>query len=75
MVVDHRSNGVPIAWIITSSSTAATLVPVLTALVHLIRAEKPEWEPSCQLVDDDNAAINTLESLVTRLVMLWCEVA
>ena len=41
MVVDPRGNGVPIAWVITSSSTAATLLPVLTALVNRIRAKKP----------------------------------
>lgn len=66
MVVDARGNGLPIAWIITSSSTAATLEPVLAALIDKIRTRKPDWEPSCQLVDDDNAAINTLRAIVAR---------
>ena len=47
MVFDEYHNGVPVAFIITSNSAQADLVPWLKALNSAMTTEQADWCPKC----------------------------
>lgn len=60
MVFDSYQNGVPVAWIITSSGAEKDIKIWLRKLRCKIEGLSPNWEPSGFLVDNDSAEINAL---------------
>jgi hypothetical protein len=60
MVVDKHQNGIPGVWTIQSSQTAANMVLWLKPLVAKLRSRKPDWKPSCVIVDFCQAEINAV---------------
>lgn len=57
MVFDKHQNGVPVAWVITSSSMECQVRKWLSAVKDRMVGLKPKWQPSCFLVDDSRAEI------------------
>ena len=53
--MDAQQNVIPVAWNITSKSTAARLALVLGTLSTKARELQPDFIFSCALVDDDSA--------------------
>ena len=53
--MDAQQNVIPVAWNITSKSTAARLALVLGTLSTKARELQPDFVFSCALVDDDSA--------------------
>jgi hypothetical protein len=60
MVFDEYHNGVPVAFIITSNSAQANLVPWLKALNSAMTTEQADWCPNAFIVDCAPGEINSL---------------
>jgi hypothetical protein len=60
MVVDAHEKGIPTVWTIQSSLKASTMATWLKPLVARLRRRKPDWKPSCVIVDDSQAQINAV---------------
>jgi len=60
MVFDDHKNGVPGAWVISSSGTQVDVAKWLTALKERMLKADATWAPSCFLVDDARAEINAI---------------
>lgn len=60
MVFDNHKNGIPVAWVITSSATQANVAKWLADLQQHMRRMAPTFQPSCFLVDDSRAEINAI---------------
>jgi hypothetical protein len=61
MAFDAHRNGVPVAWVITSSAMEIEVRKWLNALKEFMVQLKPSWEPSCFLVDDSQAEIAVIQ--------------
>jgi len=60
MVFDNHKNGIPVAWVISSSMTQVDVAKWLDDLKRHMLKEDPTWKPSCFLVDDSAAEINAI---------------
>lgn len=60
MVFDDWYNGIPVAYIITSSCKQDNLQPWMRALNDHIRTFQADWRPNAFIVDDARAEINSL---------------
>jgi hypothetical protein len=61
MAFDAHGNGVPVAWVITSSAMEIEVRKWLNALKEVMVQLKQSWEPSCFLVDDSRAEIAAIQ--------------
>lgn len=57
---DAFRNGVPIAWVITSSCCCSDIVTWLTALRDRVLDHNKGWEANAFMVDDAQAEIQAL---------------
>jgi hypothetical protein len=60
VVLDEWFNGVPMAYIITSSSKQKDLAPWMNALNDILLFVKQDWCPNAFIVDDSKVEINDL---------------
>ena len=60
MVIDTFFNGLPVAWVISSSETAECMKQYTEAMWARVRQEFPAFRPSCFIVDDCGAALKML---------------
>jgi len=60
MVFDEWYNGVPMAYIITSSYKQHDLTPWMDALNNNLLVFQSNWHPNAFIVDDAKAKINSL---------------
>ncbi|MCO5559333.1 hypothetical protein L7F22_050746 [Adiantum nelumboides] len=63
LVFDTHQNGVPVAWVITSSAETNTIVTWLTKLRNRVLDYNKSWEANAFLVDDATAKINAIRRL------------
>jgi hypothetical protein len=61
MAFDPHGNGMPVAWIITTSGIEVEVRKWLDALQQRMVGLKPSWRPSCFLLDDSRAEIGAIE--------------
>ena len=61
MVFDAHHNGIPAAWIISASAMEVDVRAWLQALKRHMQERRPDWQPSCFLVDDSQAEISAIE--------------
>ncbi|MCO5559038.1 hypothetical protein L7F22_012630 [Adiantum nelumboides] len=71
LVFDGFRNGVPVAWVITSSSTRVNTSSWLTALRNRAFDHCKAWDPNAWMVDDAEAEILSLRQ-VFGLPILLC---
>eukprot|EP01018_Ginkgo_biloba_P037069 Gb_24215 [translate_table: standard] len=73
LVFDTHQNGVPIAWIISSSSSTSDIQSWMEKLQSRIYEMDPTWRPSAFMVDDDVAEINAISDVFgcRILLCLW----
>ena len=60
MVFDSFSNGIPVAWIITSSAKASDMTIGLDAINEKMKRLDIEWKPNVFIVDNADAEINAI---------------
>eukprot|EP01018_Ginkgo_biloba_P003089 Gb_21020 [translate_table: standard] len=60
LVFDTYQNGLPVAWIISSSSSASDIQSWMEKLRSRIYEMDPTWRPSAFMVDDAAAEINAI---------------
>eukprot|EP01018_Ginkgo_biloba_P023862 Gb_15783 [translate_table: standard] len=70
IVFDTHHNGVPVAWIISSSSLANDIQNWMEKLRCRIHKVDPTWRPSDFMLDDATAEINTISDVFGCLVLL-----
>ncbi|MCO5555000.1 hypothetical protein L7F22_008539 [Adiantum nelumboides] len=63
LVFDAFRNGVPIAWIITSSCCCSDIAKWLTKLRNRVLDHNKGWEPNAFMVDDAEAEIQALRKV------------
>ena len=63
MVFDDRLNGVPMAYIITSSSKQPDLEPWMKALAKKLASVQPDWAPNAFITFCAQAKIGGLQSV------------
>ncbi|KAI5081789.1 hypothetical protein GOP47_0001532 [Adiantum capillus-veneris] len=73
LVFDSHRNGVPIAWILTSSGTFQTTCTWLTSFRNHMLDHFKSWEPGAFMVDDAETEIGALRNVfhVPILLCLW----
>eukprot|EP01018_Ginkgo_biloba_P031019 Gb_19917 [translate_table: standard] len=70
IVFDTHQNGVPVAWIISSSSLANDIRNWMEKLRCRIHEVDPTWRPSAFMVDDATADINDISDVFGCHVLL-----
>eukprot|EP01018_Ginkgo_biloba_P015399 Gb_14889 [translate_table: standard] len=70
IVFDTYQNGVPISWIISSSSSANDIQNWMEKLQSRIREVDPTWRSSAFMVDDVAAKINAISDVFGCRVLL-----
>eukprot|EP01018_Ginkgo_biloba_P035343 Gb_06155 [translate_table: standard] len=70
IVFDTHQNGVPIAWIISSSSSANDIQNWMEKLQSRIHEVDPMWRPSAFMVDAATAEINAISDVFGCRVLL-----
>eukprot|EP01018_Ginkgo_biloba_P020812 Gb_00203 [translate_table: standard] len=70
IVFDTHQNGVPIAWIISSSSLANDIQNWMEKLQFRIHEVDPMWSPSAFMVDDVVTTINAISDFFGCRVLL-----
>ncbi|MCO5613306.1 hypothetical protein L7F22_067582 [Adiantum nelumboides] len=70
LVFDAFRNGVPVAWVITSSSTRVNISSWLTSLRNRVLDHCKGWEPNAWMVDDAEAEILSLREVFGLPVLL-----
>ncbi|MCO5557588.1 hypothetical protein L7F22_011154 [Adiantum nelumboides] len=73
LVFDTHQNGVPVAWVITSSAETNTIVTWLTRLRNRVLDYNKSWEANAFLVDDATAEINAISAVfnIPIFLCLW----
>jgi len=61
LAFDDHNNGYPVAFVIASNSTAATMETWLRALNETALQKDPNWRPSCFITDCDDAEIKAIQ--------------
>eukprot|EP01018_Ginkgo_biloba_P014465 Gb_35818 [translate_table: standard] len=70
IVFDTHQNGVPVAWIISSSSSTNDIQNWMEKLQSRIHEVDPMWRPSAFMVDDVVAKINAISDVFGCRVLL-----
>eukprot|EP01018_Ginkgo_biloba_P032619 Gb_20521 [translate_table: standard] len=71
IVFKTHQNGVPVAWIISSSSSANDIQNWMEKLWSRIHEVNPMWRPSAFMVDDVDAKINSISDVFGCRVLLF----
>jgi hypothetical protein len=71
MVFDDHKNGIPAAWVITSSAAQRDVAIWLADFRRHMRVVEPTFQPSSFLVDDSRAEINAIRLADISLVKYW----
>eukprot|EP01018_Ginkgo_biloba_P032726 Gb_32690 [translate_table: standard] len=73
LVFDTHQNGLPVAWIISSSSSASDIQSWMEKLRSRIYEMDPTWRPSASMVNDVDAEINAISDVFgcRILLCLW----
>ncbi len=72
MVFDDWLNGVPVAYIITSSSKQTDLEPWMMALARKLASVQKDWRPNAFITDCAQAEIGGLQSVWPGLKVFLC---
>eukprot|EP01018_Ginkgo_biloba_P036354 Gb_12992 [translate_table: standard] len=70
IVFDTHQNGVPVAWIISSSSSTNDIQNWMEKIQSRIHELDPTWRPSAFMVDDVAAEINAISDVFGCCVLL-----
>ena len=72
MVFDDWLNGVPVAYIITSSSKQPDLEPWMRALATKLASVQEDWMPNAFITDCAQAEIEGLQSVWPGVKVVLC---
>ena len=72
MVFDDWLNGVPVAYIVTSSSKQPDLEPWMRALAKKLASRQPDWAPNAFITDCAQAEINGLQTVWPGVKVFLC---
>jgi hypothetical protein len=70
IVFDHHRNGVPVAWIIISSSYRIDIVHWFKAFRNVMQNKYKSWAPNALLVDDVTSETDAIRYVQFDLLVL-----